>query len=182
MISVSNQSQHGTKPKLRCTKSRFARRTCWAHSLHKQYLHRYNQNHWQQHNKHTLKYKIMGTKARRPCRLSSLPVVSTLRKNASTSRTTCFEQQEVKRYPLSFNMTKITTLAILPNGEGTGWWQRWNNCWDCGLNESADLQKVLKTPNIVPQNNWRIFWQNVLSMAQFCFKEKKISLYTLHIM
>jgi len=65
----------------------------------------------------------MGTKASIPFKLSSLQVVFTLWKNAGTSRTTFFKQQELDRYLLLSNMTKITNLSILPTGEHTGWWE-----------------------------------------------------------
>lgn len=56
----------------------------------------------------------MGTKASTSLKLSSLQVVFTLWRNASTFRTTFFKHQELERYALSPNMTKIITCLFFP--------------------------------------------------------------------
>lgn len=58
--------------------------------------------------------KNNGNKASTSFKLSSLQVVFTLWRNASTSRKTFFKHQELERYPLSPNMTKIITCLLFP--------------------------------------------------------------------
>lgn len=120
----------------------------------------------------------MGTKASTLFKLSSLQVVLTLWRNASTSRTTFFKHQELERYPLSPNMTKIITCLFFPLVsilDGRKGETRVGVVDSVNQLTSKKLLKVFKTSNGAPE---RIFLQNFLS--RFCFKVKNLSVCPLH--